>query len=105
MFGLKPHMIRSVQDVFAQYEQIEKVILYGSRAKGNYQPGSDIDLVLIAPLLTTKHLLKIENTLDDLLLPYKIDLGLYHHIQDEEILAHIQRVGKVFYDRKKFVKE
>jgi predicted nucleotidyltransferase len=101
MYGLKPHIIRSIQEVFTQYEQIEKVLLYGSRAKGNYQPGSDIDLVLMAPLLTTKHLLKIENDLDDLLLPYKIDLALYHHVQDQEIREHIKHVGKVFYDQKK----
>ena len=100
MFGLKPHTIQSIQGVFRQYEHVEKALLYGSRAKGNYHHGSDIDLVLMAPLLTTRQLLKIENELDDLLLPYKIDLSLYHQMQDQEIKGHIQQVGKVFYEQK-----
>lgn len=71
--------------------------MYGSRAKGNYKSGSDIDISLKEEKLTFSDLLKIEGELDDLLLPYKIDISLFRQIKDEEVLAHIQNVGKVFF--------
>ncbi len=45
-------------------------------------------------------LLKIENELDDLLLPYKIDLSIFHKIEDLDLIEHINRVGIVFYEKK-----
>jgi predicted nucleotidyltransferase len=74
-------------------------VLYGSRAKGNYKNGSDIDLTLMGQGLQTDHLLKIMGELDDLLLPYMIDLSLFHQLTHPELINHIRRVGIVFYDR------
>jgi predicted nucleotidyltransferase len=99
-FGLKEHTIKKIKDVFADFQGIEKALLYGSRAKGNFKPGSDIDLVLAAPGLSLKELFKIENLLDDLLLPWKIDLSLLHQISNPELVDHINRVGIVFYEKK-----
>lgn len=98
MFGLKQDHIDLIQAVFVQYPQIERAIVYGSRAKGNYKPGSDIDLTIVGDL-DYSNLMKLENQLDDLLLPYKIDLSLYHNINHPELLDHIKRVGKVFYEK------
>lgn len=100
MFGLKTENIQAIQDVFKKYPEVEKAILYGSRAKGNYRPGSDIDITLIGDKLNLTILQKIENDLDDLLLPYKIDLSLKKQIQNAELLNHIERAGKVFFERK-----
>jgi len=77
----------------------EKVILYGSRAKGNFKMGSDIDIVLLAPDLNLTELFLIENQLDDLLLPWKIDLSLFHQITNPDLTEHISRVGIVLYER------
>lgn len=96
-FGLEEKIITSIHSVFQQYPELEQVILYGSRAKGNYKSGSDIDISLKGEKLTFSDLLKIEGELDDLLLPYKIDISLFRQIKDEEVLAHIQSVGKVFF--------
>ncbi len=71
--------------------------MYGSRAKGNYKPGSDIDIVLVAPSMPLKELLKIENEIDDLLLAYKVDLALLHQVDNSDLLEHIERVGEKFY--------
>ena len=79
-FGLDMKTCHAIRSVFAATPGIDKVVIYGSRAKGNYRKGSDIDLVLIAPSLNTRDLLAVENRLDDLMLPYKIDLSLFHHI-------------------------
>jgi predicted nucleotidyltransferase len=85
--GLSINTLQQLQSVFAQYPEITEVILYGSRAKGNYKLGSDIDLTIVSSTLSHQQLLKIENQIDDLLLPYSVDLCLFRTIE------HIQRVG------------
>jgi len=45
-FGLKAKHIAAIRNAFRQYPSIEQVVLYGSRAKGNYRTGSDIDLTI-----------------------------------------------------------
>lgn len=97
-FGLKESTIEQIQSVFARYPQVKKAILYGSRAKGNYKTGSDIDLTLIGgEALTLKVLYRIMDEIDNLLLPYTFDLSIFHHISDSDVTEHIQRVGIVFY--------
>lgn len=103
-FGLKETAIQNIRAVLSHYPQVEQAILYGSRAKGNYKNGSDIDLTLRGgPDLTLNVLYRIMDELDDLLLPYMIDLSLFSQISDPDVLEHIQRVGVVFYDRNEFV--
>lgn len=101
-FGLKPHTISAIQNVFALHSEIEQAVLYGSRAKGTYRPGSDIDLTLFGDALTYTQLDRIETEIDDLLLPYTVDLSLYTQIDNADLLDHIQRVGQVFYQRDEF---
>ena len=91
--GLPEVAIEKILGILTGYPAIERVILYGSRAKGNYRPGSDIDLCLQAPTLQLSQQLEIENNLDDLLLPWKIDLTLRHNIENPALLEHIERDG------------
>ncbi|MEO0430728.1 MAG: nucleotidyltransferase domain-containing protein [Cyanobacteria bacterium J06656_5] len=98
-FGLEKSTIEEIQRLFQQYAEIERVILYGSRAKGNYRPGSDIDLTMIGTNISHTQLLSIEHQLDDLLLPYLFDLSIFNHIEDPDMIAHINRVGCVFYEK------
>ena len=81
------------------FPEVDNAVLYGSRAKGNFKQGSDIDLTLYGSALSLKTLLKIESDLDELLLPYKIDLSLFEHIADPDVIDHIRRVGVVFYEK------
>lgn len=96
-FGLNQKTIEKLRNTFAQFPAVDRVLIYGSRAKGNFKPGSDIDLTLVGQQLKLETLLKIENDLDDLLLPYKIDLSIYDNIEETSVREHIERVGKVFY--------
>ena len=98
-FGLEESTIEKILDVFKQHTAVERAVLYGSRAKGNYRPGSDIDLTLVGRDLSHKELLSIEHQLDDLLLPYLFDLSILKHIEDPDVIAHINRVGRVFYEQ------
>jgi type I restriction enzyme S subunit len=97
MYGLEQEDIQKINAVFKNHTSIEKAILYGSRAKGNYKPYSDIDLTLVGKDLTLSEQFSIETELDDLLLPYKIDLSIYHKIENQDLIDHIDRVGIVFY--------
>lgn len=99
-YGLKEETVKKINSIFANYEKVEEVVLYGSRAKGNYKSGSDVDLVLKGKKLNLKLLNKISLDLDDLLLPYTLDLSIYHHIANPDLIKHIERVGKIFYKRK-----
>jgi len=99
-FGLKESNIQSINATLSHYPQVEQAILYGSRARGNYKNGSDIDLTLCGGAdLTMNVLYRIMDELDDLLLPYSMDLSIFNDIEDAELLGHIRRVGVGFYER------
>lgn len=96
-FGLSSDTIARLCGVFAKFPAVEKVILYGSRAKGNFKPGSDIDLTIAGDKADLSLRLAIETEIDDLLLPYKVDLSIYREIENPDLKDHIDRVGTVFF--------
>lgn len=98
-FGLDDRDINKIQFVFRNYSNIEKALIYGSRAMGNYRNGSDIDIALIAKEINLEELNKIENEIDDLLLPYFFDISDLAKISNSDLIDHINRVGQVFYSK------
>ena len=97
--GLSDQTMERIVTALAHYPEIEQAVLYGSRAKGNYRQGSDIDLTLFGDGLNHKLLTRLDNELDDLLLPYKFDLSLFASLTHPELIDHIRRAGVVFYER------
>lgn len=95
--GLSAATVAAIHQVFARFPEIESATLYGSRAKGNHKPGSDIDLTLHGENLTPALLADIADTLDDLLLPYTIDLSIFALLDHPPLSEHIQRAGQQFY--------
>ena len=98
-YGLLPQEMAQINQMLALHANVEKALLYGSRAKGNYHPGSDIDLTLCGEQLALADQFDIENKLDDLLLPYKIDLSIFCKIENSDLIDHINRVGRLFYQK------
>lgn len=98
-YGLAGDVIDKILGVFKKYPQVEKAVLYGSRAKGNFKPGSDIDLTLYGDGLDLNLVNKISTELDDLLLPYMIDLTIYSDLANADLIDHINRVGVAFYEK------
>lgn len=98
-FGLKEQSIEAIRAVLAAHPSVKKALLYGSRAKGTFKAGSDIDLTLCGAALTLKELGDIAEELDDLLLPYQIDLSIFDRLDHAGLREHIERVGVVFYRR------
>jgi predicted nucleotidyltransferase len=97
-YGLSEGTLARIRGVLASHAEVERAVLYGSRAKGNYRDGSDIDLCLVGETLTLAEQLKVESELDDLLLPYKIDLSRFHALDNPALIDHIRRVGVAFYE-------
>lgn len=97
-FGLSDTVIMELQDVFRRHANIKKVLIFGSRSKGNYRAGSDIDLAVIGNGIDYNQLLSIRCEIDDLELLYSVDLLDYQKKKGTSIGDHIDRVGQVFYE-------
>lgn len=98
-YGLDEKVIQQIHNVLKEFPTIEKVVIYGSRAKGNYKEGSDIDLCLFGKELNLSFLHQVELALDELFLPYIFDLCAYDQLKNEDLLSHINRVGIPFFEK------
>ena len=98
-FGLTDKIITTIRQIFVEFPVVEKAILYGSRAKGNYKHGSDIDLTLIGDMLDINALGSIAGRLDESPIPYQVDLSIFNQLKHDGLREHIERVGVVFYER------
>ena len=86
-------------ELIRSHPHVQKVVLYGSRALGRQRAGSDIDICLVAPSMTLGELLELGAALDDLLLPWNVDLQLRHLIAHEGLLSHLDRAGQLLWER------
>lgn len=100
-FGLSSDKIIKINSVFNQYSDINEVLIFGSRAKGNYRDNSDIDLVIKGKGINLSTLQEIENKLEELFIPNSIDLIIYNNIENADLINHINRIGKQFYKKGK----
>lgn len=99
LYGLTDIEVRKLTGIFASNKRIEKVILYGSRAKGNFKPFSDVDITLVGEELSRGDLNQVIREVDDLLLPYQFDISLCHKLKNEALIEHIDRRGIEIYAR------
>lgn len=90
---------QALRDTLASFPEIEEAIIYGSRARGTNRMASDIDLTLKGDGLTYMQLALLDEKIDDLYLPYFVDLSLFSMLNSPELLESIRREGKVFYNR------
>ena len=82
-----------IKQAIVHFPEIESFKIYGSRAKGNYRPGSDIDLALFGKKVSIETVLKLSVSLDNLDLPYEFDLSIYDRLDNPALRDHIDRVG------------
>jgi predicted nucleotidyltransferase len=95
-FGLPEKALTMMKKIFQQYPEITAVKIFGSRAKGNYSPSSDVDLV-IAGEINELLLARIRAELDELPLPYLFDTTTDTYISHPGVKEHIHRFGKDIY--------
>lgn len=98
-FGLTQKTIDKISSVFENYSEIVEVIIYGSRAKGNFREGSDIDLTLKGINISNNILSKINQQIDDLNTPYLYDISIFEKLESLEFIEHINKVGKTLYKK------
>jgi predicted nucleotidyltransferase len=99
MFGLNKETIEKINAVFQKHPEVEEVIIYGSRAKGNHRAGSDIDITLKGKYLDEKIRSTISLEIDDLNTPYLFDISILEKINNPELLSHIKQYGRIFFKK------
>jgi predicted nucleotidyltransferase len=99
-FGLSEKAWQKLGSIFLNFPELERVFLFGSRAKGTHKPGSDIDLAIEGASLDTSAVLRLQNALEASDLPYFFDVIQLSTVDSPELLAHIQKLGVVIYEPK-----
>lgn len=100
-FGITPFSFELILQTLATYEQVEEALIFGSRAKGNYQPGSDIDIAIKGKDCTDTLAWSIAADLNEHYpIPYFFDVVCYEYLSHQALKMHIDRVGKVFYRKR-----
>ncbi|MEK7729203.1 MAG: nucleotidyltransferase domain-containing protein [candidate division KSB1 bacterium] len=99
-FGLSQRDTSSIEEALSRFPEIEKAIVFGSRAMGNYKPGSDVDLAIVGAAITPTTVLRLRALLnEDLPLPYFIDVAHYEKIKNAALKQHIDHEGHLLFSR------
>ena len=99
-YGLLERDIAAITQAISQFPEISQTILFGSRAKGNYKPGSDVDLAIKGTEINYATVSRLSFILnEELILPYFFDIVHYEKITEPKLIQHIDRVGKVLYKK------
>ncbi len=99
-YGLSQEELESIKKVIASEKKISQAILFGSRAKSNFRPGSDIDIALKGENLGLSELNTLYAALDELPLIYKFDLVIFDRITEPALVEHIERIGVAILEKR-----
>lgn len=97
--GLPAATVEKITTVLARFPEVDRALLFGSRAKGTHKHGSDIDLAIVGEHLDWRMVGRIYDALDDQLLPFRFSLVTYGPTTDPDVAAHIARVGITLFER------
>ena len=97
IFGLARRHYEDMAQIFRRFPRIERVLIFGSRAKGTDKPWSDFDLAVIAPTLSDSDFSRLWNEIDDLPLAFKLDLLHWDKLGEIPLKEKIIREGLLFY--------
>lgn len=96
-FGLSLVILGDFRQAFAKYPEIERVLIFGSRAKGSFREGSDIDLAVVAPTMSDQRFTQLWNELDDLPVVFKMDVLHWDRLGNEPLKGKILAEGRELY--------
>ncbi len=98
-FGLKDSDLEYIINHISRFPEIKKAVIFGSRAKGNHKPGSDIDIAIFGENITFDIVAKLHSVLEDESpMPYFFDIVDVTHLEQKELKEHVERVGKIIYE-------
>ena len=99
-FGLSEKTMQTISAIYEKFPAVKRVIVYGSRAMGNFREGSDIDMTLVGDKpIDYDTVLKLYGMFDDSDLPYLVDISDFSSLKNPDLIDHINRRGKVLYER------
>ncbi|MCG8319853.1 MAG: nucleotidyltransferase domain-containing protein [Cytophagales bacterium] len=100
-FGISEKSYNLLVNAFSKYPEVEEVLIFGSRAKGNYKRGSDIDLAIKGKRCNDLTAINIQGYFnEELPIPYYVDVVYYDELEHQELKEHIDRVGINFFESK-----
>lgn len=100
MFGLLERDINYIKEALLKFKEIEKAVIFGSRAMGNYKKGSDVDMAIFGENITKQVVFQLDDYLNEIFpLPYFFDIIHYEDIINENLKRHIDNEGKVIFER------
>jgi uncharacterized protein len=103
-FGLQRQDVDEIIHILQSYPVVEEAILFGSRAKGNFKQGSDIDIAIKGKGIDQGVVASISFLLnEEIELPYFFDIVHFEAISEQELREHVIRVGRSIYVREKGV--
>ena len=92
-YGLPEIDFNKVVSILKSNSKVEQAVLFGSRAKGTFSNGSDVDIAVMGETLKLKDILEILDEIEQLFLPWKFDLVIFNRIKEQALIEHINRVG------------
>ncbi len=98
-YGIEDIDMKRIISILKSNKKVSDALLFGSRALGSFDPGSDIDIALKGIELKLNDIIELKISLDDLFLPYKFDIINFNHISEPNLLDHINRVGIKLFER------
>jgi len=103
-FGLRRQDVDEIIRILQRYQVVEEAILFGSRAKGNFKKGSDVDIAIKGKGIDQEVVASISFLLnEETLLPYFFDIVHFEEISEQELREHVIRVGRSIYVRERTV--
>lgn len=99
-FGLREQDLRYIIDTIQRFPEIRQAAIFGSRAKGNYKAGSDVDIAIWGETVTFDTVSRLRGQLEEESpMPYFFDIVDYTHLNHDDLRQHIDRVGKIIFSR------
>lgn len=97
-FGLKEDRLNKIRRVLARYPQVKRAVIFGSRARGDFKPNSDIDLAVYLTDSEDKMPGELLLEIDDAAGIYKIDVIDMLRLNNEPLRQRIEAEGVEIYD-------
>ena len=92
-FGLKQEQLKEIREILGKHPEIEKAVIFGSRAKGDHKKGSDIDIAVFGDNISIHTILSLMSDFEESSLPFFVDIVDFKGITDKKLRSEIEKNG------------
>jgi len=98
-FGLEELLLDKIVSIIGRNEKIKRIVIFGSRARGDFKPASDIDIALYASgSLTSEELNSIRSQIDEIDCIYKFDIVDVNRLEKKAMVENIKNEGITIFE-------